>query len=173
MHVQNVLKVNWITAFLCIRTQAARIENLISEWKTPKGGMPQGTKLGAIVFTIMTNNLLRSWNLRIRFVDDTTALEMIPRNSVSLLNFATNYIYAFSEDHGMKLNPTRCKEMLINFMKNHNFIVNPIVIGGNSIERVLTYKLLGIYISNDLKWNHHVEHICEKGKQETLLSKGP
>jgi len=33
----------------------------------------------------------------------------------------------------MKLNPSKCKEMLINFMTSHNFIVNPIVIGGNLI----------------------------------------
>ena len=75
MHVHPVL-VNWIIAFLCNRTQAVRIENIISEWKTPKGGIPQGTKLGVILFTIMTNYLLRSWNLRIKFVDDTTALEI-------------------------------------------------------------------------------------------------
>ena len=56
-------------------------------------------------------------NLRIKIVDDTTALEIIRRNSASLLNFVTNYIYAFSEDHRMKLNPTNCKEMLINFMR--------------------------------------------------------
>ena len=31
-------------------------------------------------------------------------------------------------------------------------------------------QLLGVYVSNDLKWNHHVE---KKGKQETLLFKGP
>ena len=71
--------------------------------------------------------------------------------------------YAFSEDHRMKLNPTKCKEMLINFMSNHNFIVNPIVIGSNTIKRVMTYKLLGVYVSNDLKWNHHVEVIVQKG----------
>ena len=43
-------------------------------------------------------------------------------------DFATNDIYVFSEDHRMKLNPKRCKEMLINFMSNPNFIANPIVI---------------------------------------------
>ena len=59
MHVHPVL-VNWITVFLCNRTQAVTIENVISEWKTPKGGIPQGTKLGVILFTIMTNSLLRS-----------------------------------------------------------------------------------------------------------------
>ena len=46
-------------------------------------------------------------------------------------------------------------------------IENPliIVIGSNTIERVMTYKLLGAYVSNDLKWNHHVEVIVQKGNR--------
>ena len=43
--------------------------------------------------------------------------------------------------------------------------MNPIVIGGNSIEEVLSYKLLGVYLSLDLKWYHHVEHIVKKGNK--------
>ena len=70
-----------------------RIENTFSEWKSPKGDIPQGTKLGVILFIIMTNNLLHSWNLRIKFVDDTTAFEIIPRNTVSSLNFAIKDLF--------------------------------------------------------------------------------
>ena len=33
---------------------------------------PIGTKLGVIVFTVMTNKFLWHWHLRIKFVDDTT-----------------------------------------------------------------------------------------------------
>ena len=29
----------------------------------------------------------------------------------------------------------------------------------------MTYKLLGVYVSNDLKWNHHVEVIVQKGNR--------
>ena len=63
----------------------------------------------------------------------------------------------------MKLNPIKCKEMLIYFMNNHNFIVSPNVIGGKSIERIKAFKLLGVYMSNDLKWTHHVENIVKNG----------
>ena len=49
-----------------------------------------------ILFAVMTNNLLRDWHLRIKFVDDTTALEILPRNGVSLLNVAVNDIHKFS-----------------------------------------------------------------------------
>ena len=52
--------------------------------------------------------------------------------------------------------------MLINFMSNHNFIVKPIVIGSNTIERVMKYNLLGVYVSNDQKWNHHVDLKCKR-----------
>lgn len=71
-------------------------------------------------------------------------VQIMPRNSVSSLDFATNDIYAFSEQHRIKLNPIKCKEVIVNFMTNHNFIINP-------IERVVVHKLLGVYISNDLK----------------------
>ena len=138
--------VNWIQAFLSNRTQAVKIGSTISEWKAPKGGIPQGTKLG-VLFTIMTNNLLRSWHQRTKFVDDTTALEIIPRNGTSLLSCAANDIYSFSNDHGMRLNPINCKEMTINFMHNHNLIINPIV---NAIEGVTNHKLQGVFLSSNL-----------------------
>ena len=37
--------------------------------------------------------------------------------------------------------------MLINFMRNDNFAIRPIVLGNNTVEHVITYKLLGIIIS--------------------------
>jgi len=71
--------INWIRAFMTGRSQAVRIGNFLSDWKSPSGGIPQGTKLGEILFAVMTNNLLRDWHLRIKFVDDTTA-EKKPRH---------------------------------------------------------------------------------------------
>ena len=53
--------INWIKAFLINRLQAVRIGySLQSEWKSPNGGIPQGTKLVVILFAVMTNDLLRN-----------------------------------------------------------------------------------------------------------------
>ena len=65
----------------------------------------------------------------------------------------------------MKLNLVKCKDILINFMHNHNFILNSIVLGNNTIETVNTYKLLGVHISSNLKWNCHVEYITKKANK--------
>ena len=135
----NPVFINWIKAFLANRTQAVRIGNSFSEWKSPNRGIPQGTKLGVILFAVMTNNLLRNWHLRINFVDDTTALEILPRNGIGLLNLVVNDIQNFSVNHNMKLNPKKSKEMLFSFMHNHNFLIRPIVIGHTVVERVTTY----------------------------------
>ena len=107
---------NWIAAFLTNRKQAVKIDGVLSDWETVKGGVPQGTKPGVILFIVMTNNLLCDWNLRTKFVDDTSALEIIPRNSISVLNNVAADIHNFAMEHNIKLNPTKCKEMLINFL---------------------------------------------------------
>ncbi|CAB4045718.1 Hypothetical predicted protein, partial [Paramuricea clavata] len=98
---------SWISAFLFNRRQAVRIGSVLSQWQTLKGGIPQGTKLGVVLFMVMTNSLLVNWHLRTKFVDDTSALEIIPRNSISLLNFAVSDIHEFANEHNMKLNPKK------------------------------------------------------------------
>ena len=65
LEVHPVL-LSWIAAFLTDRKQAVRIGRTLSDWLTLKGGVPQGTKLGVILFTVMTNRLLSDWWLRIK-----------------------------------------------------------------------------------------------------------
>ena len=88
----------------------------------------------------MTNNLLADWTLRVKFLDDTSAIEILPRNSISLLNSIVSDIHRFSMNHNMQLNPIKCKEMLINFMFYPDFTLRPLVVGNNSIEHVSTNK---------------------------------
>ena len=50
-------------------------------------------------------------------------------------------------------------------MQNGNFTTRPIVLSNNIVECVTTYKLLGIIISNDLKWNEHIDYISKKASK--------
>ena len=93
--------ISWIAAFLADIQQAVRIGATLSDWKFLKGGVPQGTKRGVILFTITTNNLLADWHLRVKFVDDTSAIEILPRSSISLLN-------SIVSDINLLLNVKRC-----------------------------------------------------------------
>ena len=55
LEVHPVL-LKWIATFLTNRRQVVR------NGRTLKGGVPQGTKLGVIFFTVMTNKLLSDWH---------------------------------------------------------------------------------------------------------------
>ena len=109
-----------------------------------------------------TNKLLADWHLRIKFVDDTSAIDILPRNSISLLNSVVTDIHKFSVDHNIRLNPLKCKETLINFMRFPNFTLTPLVVGNNVIDSVSTYKILGVFIDSDLRLNSHVDYIFKK-----------
>ena len=50
----SLVLVGWIAAFLTNRQQAVKIDDFTSEWRNLKGGIPQGTKLGVILFAVMT-----------------------------------------------------------------------------------------------------------------------
>ena len=63
------LLLSWIAAFLTSRKQAVRIGRALSDWLTLKAGVPQGIKLGVILFTVMTNKLLSDWRLRIKAIE--------------------------------------------------------------------------------------------------------
>ena len=45
--------------------------------------------------------------------------------------------------------------MIIKFMQYSPFLPVPLIVVGSVIERVVPYKLLGVYISEDLSWNAH------------------
>ena len=164
LEVHPVL-LKWIATFLTNRRQVVRIG------RTLKGGVPQGTKLGVIFFTVTTNKLLSDWLLRIKFVADTTALELIPRNSISFLSvfsmsLPASDIHNFAISLNMKLNPAKCKEMFINFLHISNSSLNPIVMGNNIIELVKNYKILGVIVNNELEWNNNVDFIVKKASKK-------
>jgi len=58
------------------------------------------------------------------------------------------------------INYSKTKEMLLGPLSKLN--IPPLVINYNSIEYVCGFKLLGVYISNDLSWNLHVDCICAR-----------
>ena len=60
-----------------------------------------------------------------------------------------------------ELNLKKFKEMIIDFRRNKT-IIPPIVIDGQQLERVTAYKLLGLWVEDDLKWKSNVKYLVKK-----------
>ena len=73
---------------------------------------------------------------RVKYVDDATVMEFVPRLSPSYLNFTVSEIYSFASSRGMALNSKKCKEMRINFWQYCPFPPAPQKVGSSLIEKV-------------------------------------
>jgi len=60
----------------------------------------------------------------------------------------------------MKINYSNTKEMLLGSLSKLS--IPPLVIAYNSVECMCGFKLLGVYISNDMSWNLLVDYICAR-----------
>ena len=74
--VHNAL-LRWVAAFLEGRTQFISLMDAASTARVLNGGVPQGTRLGPLLFSIMVNDLVSSWVPRAKYVDDLTVLEVV------------------------------------------------------------------------------------------------
>jgi len=160
--------VNWKHSFLCNRQQRVKIQDNYSDWISPAGSTPQGTKSGPCDFKHMVKDMKVKLPLY-KFVDDTTSFEVCQRNSVSTdLQETADDIQGWCQQNHMVINPKKTKEMRIDFARNPPTIQD-IVINGQNIEQVKHSKLLGVTISDNLTWNLHVENITKKASQRLFF----
>ena len=74
---------------------------------------------------------------------------------------AVNSLSEWSTKNNMGLNPTKCQQMEISFMRNPP--VPPVIrISDHTSEVVDALKLLGIHIQSDLKWETHILNIVKR-----------
>ena len=108
------------------------------------------------------NRLCQDWPERIKYVDDTSVFEIVPRCSPSYLPLIANGINKYATQRNMRLNEKKCKEMVISFLKYQPSPVPPMFLNGAAIVRVSSFKLLGVTLSNDLSWNDHCDEMFKK-----------
>ena len=152
----------WILDFLTNRRQRVKLScDCVSEWCAVPAVVPQGTKLGPWLFLIMINELSVTNTSIWKYVDDTTtSLSVWKRTESARCRRALMNLLQSRAD-GFQLNESKCKELTISFTKSEKPL-EPITINNTNIEVVPSAKLLGVMMSNDLKWNAHVEMICKK-----------
>ena len=141
------------------REQRVKLRNNVSTWLKLNGAVPQGSWLGPLCFIVYMNGMeLQDGTLTHKYIDDITISESISCSNVSLLHTAVDKVKDWSDQNNMKLNENKTKEMYISFKQNPA-PVPPLIINSNAVERVHSFKILGVRLSDDLSWKSHVNHM--------------
>ena len=74
---------------------------------------------------------------------------------------------AFMSDKHLHFNTSKCKVMLISNKRSRSIDPPAFTVNGFPLERVETFKYLGIQFSSDLSWHSHTKALCKN--QENLL----
>ena len=152
----------WIEDFLTDRHQRVKLsQDCFSEWGRVPAGVPQGTKLGPWLFVVMINDLQVEGVDLWKYVDDTTISETTHKSDCSQIQTAVDNLVRAAQADRFQLNEAKCKELQICFARSKRSFP-PVVINNKNIEVVKSAKLLGLLISDDLKWNAHVAEIVKK-----------
>ena len=69
-------------------------------------------------------------------------------------------------DQHMDLNAKKCKYMVISRKRVPYWLDSDLNLMDSSLERVCTYKYLGIRLNDTLSWSHHIEEIYKKATRQ-------
>ena len=155
---------NWITAFLLDRQQRVVVQGSRSAWAPVTSGVPQGSVLGPVLFTIFVNDMPWEVSSSIKlFADDTKLYRRVPRGDDdlqadidALVRWSTKWLLPF--------NASKCTVMHI----GHQNPSTNYSLGGTLMEVTTEEKDLGIIV--DTHMNFHKQTAVAISKASQMLA---
>ena len=158
------------SSYLTNRKQVVVVDGVKSSVKDVKAGVPQGSRLGPLLFIIYINDISKDLESEILiFADDTTLLASgtDPTETTEILNRDLNKISNWAKKWKINFNPKKSKDMI--FSKKYICNSLPVMFNNTLIERVSSHKHLGIYITNTLDWSLQVDQVCLKANKKLSI----
>ena len=184
-----------IASFLENRRMRVKWHGKESSERPLPGSSPQGSSFGGLEYLSQSNDSASNVPSqdRFKFMDDLSILECILLTNIGLashnpkLNVPSNIpshnqiipserlktqdylneINLWTESKKMQLNQKKTKSMIFNFTKDKQFTTN-IKLKEETVEIVNESKLLGVIISNDLKWDRNTNHVVKNANKMML-----
>ncbi len=155
----------WITSFLTDRQQVVRLGKYTSSTCTISTGAPQGCVLSPLLFSLYTNDCT-SKDLSVKllkFADDTTLIGLIQDDDESAYRQEVKELAVWCSLNNLELNTLKTVEMIVDFRRTP--ALPPLTILNSSVTAVESFRFLGTTISQDLKWDNHIESMVKKAQK--------
>ena len=143
------------------------INGVQSCWTDILRGVPQGSILGPLLFTIYVNDLPQSVvHGKIKQYADDTTLYTVSDNITDLSNSLSMDLAGVTEwveQNGLQLNQAKTQMILLSRKKRSKELENVVVkLKGQEVARGRKVKYLGVWVDEGLTWVDHVEAVRRK-----------
>uniref|UniRef100_A0A673FHD0 Reverse transcriptase domain-containing protein n=1 Tax=Sinocyclocheilus rhinocerous TaxID=307959 RepID=A0A673FHD0_9TELE len=156
----------WINSFLTDRQQLVRLGKYTSSTRTIRTGAPQGCVLSPLLFSLYTNDCTsKDPSVKLlKFADDTTLIGLIQDGDESAYRQEVEQLAVWCSLNNLELNTLKTVEMIMDFRRNPPALP-PLTIMDSTVTAVESFRFLGTTISQDLKWDTHIDSIVKKAQQ--------
>lgn len=159
---------NWLKSYLSNRSQIVRIKGFVSDPFSAPSGVPQGSHLGPILFTLFINDISNyiSHSQFLLYADDLKIYSKInsPLDS-SNLQRDIDSISLWCSINGMKINLSKCVSVSFSRSGSNNNFKYDYRIVGSSISPSPCCRDLGVYLDESLSYESHIDHITKKASR--------
>ena len=156
----------WIDSFLCFRQQRVVVNGVKSDWAPVLSGVPQGTVLGPLLFSLYINDISSDIEYEIRlFADDCVCYREI-EEEVDTMNLLRDIdrLGSWARKWGMRFQPVKCSMMQLT-RKRTKKIHASYTLEVTDLENVESINYIGVTITRDLRWKTHVSNVCTKANR--------
>ncbi|KAK0139829.1 putative RNA-directed DNA polymerase from transposon BS [Merluccius polli] len=152
--------------FVTSRLQSVRLGPHHSSTITLSTGSPQGCVLSPLLYALYTHDCspAHPTNRIIKYADDTTVVGLICNGDETVYRAEVRKLLSWGSDNNLTLNVHKTKELIMDFRKirqDHT----PLLINGEQVETVNTFRFLGTHISADHSWTHNIGVLVKKAQQ--------
>ena len=168
---------NWCKSYLSKRSQRTIANGKVSKSRKIKCGVPQGSVLGPLLFLVYINDLRGALkNCKVRLYADDTVLYRAGDNvheAAASLQASLNEFCLWSEANKLSVNVKKSKLMVFGSRSRVKKAKNlKIYMKGNLLQKVPTFKYLGVILDPTLTYNHHISSIVRTVLHKmTLMAK--
>ena len=157
-------------SYLDQRKQIVTIDGFKSDIKEVKAGVPQGSRLGPLLWILYANDILDDLECEVLLFADDTCMFASGKNTnetAEKLNRDLSKISAWAAKWKVSFNPGKTKQMI--FSTKEQADSPPILFNHIPVERIFEHKHLGIWLTPNLSWSRHIRYISMRANSKLFV----